>query len=502
MAAKKNIQALTFKQWLSEWDQLKFEPESSRNKPAPTMYMFSLPASQLRSLCGVFPRRREGSDVSGIQRGHDKDRSGLIRDFVRYGYPYCELSGKQRGSFDASNLKKPGWLPTAIVVNILTEKDERRGKKVNQKDLMALSSSSGSICEISLPENFAEPGWLPTDFPPMEVIDGQHRLFAFDPKDLTEDFELPVVAFHGLDMGWQAYIFWSINVSPKKINPSHAFDLYPLLRSQDWLEGFSETYVYREARAQELTDILYRHKSSPWHMRINMLGEKRQAQVTQAAWVRSLFNTYLSSGKGRAAKGLFGCNLSPTEGPLSWSRAQQAAFLLSIWNELRVAVKKKTLGWAEALRNSEKRQALDLGDEQDSAFSGAVSLLNQEQGVRGVLAISNDVFFHNALEWELASWEIDEVNDKETGDEDVLYAIESIKQQPFFPKLTALANVLAEFDWRSADAPDLSYEQKMEKRALRGSGGYTQFKQHLLRFIAGSENEFQKLASLLAVNED
>lgn len=502
MANKNKLSALTFKQWLIEWDQLKFEPEFSRKKPAPSMYMFSMPASQLRSLCGVFPRKREGNDVSGIQRGHDKERSELIRDFVRYGYPYCDLSSKQRNSFDASNLKKPGWLPTAIVVNILTEQDERRGRKVNSADLMTLNHTDGSICEIALPQEFSKAEWEPTDFPPMEVIDGQHRLFAFDPKELTEDFELPVVAFHGLDLGWQAYIFWSINVSPKKINPSHAFDLYPLLRSQDWLEGFSETYVYREARAQELTDILYRHEKSPWYRRINMLGEKRQAQVTQAAWVRSLFNTYLSSGKGRGAKGLFGCNLSTTAGPLPWTRAQQAAFLLTVWEQLRIAVKNKNPVWAEAIRKNEKRQSLDLGDLHDEAFAGPASLLNQEQGIRGVLAITNDLFFFKADDWQLAAWETDEVADKETDDLDVSNALDSIEQQPFFQKIATLANVLAEFDWRSADADELSYEQKMEKRALRGSGGYAQFKQHLFRFIGSTENDFRQLAEVFAAGDE
>lgn len=502
MANKNKISALTFKQWLNEWDKLKFEPEFSRKKPAPAMYMFSMPASQLRSLCGVFPRKRDGNDVSGIQRGHDKDRSELIRDFVRYGYPYCELSGKQRNSFDASSLKKPGWLPTAIVVNILTDEDERRGKRVNPADLMALDNSDGTVCEITLPQNFNDATWEPTDFPPMEVIDGQHRLFAFDPKELTDDFELPVVAFHGLDLGWQAYIFWSINVSPKKINPSHAFDLYPLLRSQDWLEGFSETYVYREARAQELTDILYRHEKSPWFKRVNMLGEKRQGQVTQAAWVRSLFNTYLSSGKGRAAKGLFGCNLSATDGPLPWTRAQQAAFLLAIWEQLRIAVKNKNSDWTEAIRKNDKRQSLDLDDSYDEAFAGPVSLLNQEQGIRGVLAITNDLFFHKANDWQLARWETEEVADKETDDLDVSLALESISKQSFFQKISSLAHVLAGFDWRSADADDLTYEQKMEKRALRGSGGYAQFKQHLFRFISSTESEFQPLAEIFSAGDE
>lgn len=94
--------------------------------------------------------------------------------------------------------------------------------------------------EVVLPVGSDDANWEPQGLPPIEVIDGQHRLFAFgETSDLPDDFELPVVAYYGLDVGWQAYLFWSINVSPKKINPSHAYDLFPLLRTQDWLESVS-----------------------------------------------------------------------------------------------------------------------------------------------------------------------------------------------------------------------------------------------------------------------
>ena len=49
-------------------------------------------------------------------------------------------------------------------------------------------------------------------------------------------YELPVIAFQGLDVTWQAYLFYTINIKPKRINASLAYDLYPLLRVQDWLE--------------------------------------------------------------------------------------------------------------------------------------------------------------------------------------------------------------------------------------------------------------------------
>jgi hypothetical protein len=194
-----------------------------------------MPARQLRALSGVFRRERQQGVASGIQRGHDRGRSAQIADYVRSGYPYSEMSQARRDTFDSQDLKKPGWLPTAVVVNILTKDDVRRGKRVAPDELVTLRFTDNNVGELSLPKGFASQSWEPSQLAPLEIIDGQHRLYAFVSEDLPGEFELPVVAFHGLDIGWQAYLFWSINVSPKKINPSHAFDLYPLLRSQDWL---------------------------------------------------------------------------------------------------------------------------------------------------------------------------------------------------------------------------------------------------------------------------
>jgi hypothetical protein len=95
------------------------------------------------------------------------------------------------------------------------------------------------LVKLRMPKTFTGGDWEPETIFPLEVIDGQHRLWAFEDFDPGEDFELPVVAFFGLDRSWQAYIFWSVNITPKKINRSLAFDLYPLLRQEDWLDSFA-----------------------------------------------------------------------------------------------------------------------------------------------------------------------------------------------------------------------------------------------------------------------
>ena len=122
------------------------------------------------------------------------------------------------------SLRKPGWLPTAIVVNILKPDDRRYRLRVYDDDIINISDQADDISAlVTLPKDFPGMNWAPTELHPIEVIDGQHRLWAFDDPKLQEDFQLPVIGFHGLDISWQAYLFWTINIRPKRITPSLAY---------------------------------------------------------------------------------------------------------------------------------------------------------------------------------------------------------------------------------------------------------------------------------------
>src|SRR5690606_10350701 len=141
-----------------------------------------------------------------------------ISRFVRYGYPWSDLSETKRKSGEYKDLRQPGWLPTAIVVNILTEGDKRRGQTVSKEDLIKVEDLSKVTAELRLPPRFTGRTWKHNAIPPIEVIDGQHRLWAFEDAALSDMYELPVVAFIGLDLSWQAYLFYTINIKPKRIN--------------------------------------------------------------------------------------------------------------------------------------------------------------------------------------------------------------------------------------------------------------------------------------------
>ncbi|MCP1197260.1 DGQHR domain-containing protein [Acetobacter senegalensis] len=496
------VQAIRFKQWLSEWDEFDFDPAQHRRKPDDHILLFSMPAVQLRALSGVYRRMRDENGGEGLQRLHDPKRSNAIRDFVRFGHPYSSLPNAARNN-EAAAMRKPGWLPTAIVVNILTKNDERRGRKVAPSDLVHLKIEEPNRAELILPYDDRLKQWTPQELEPFEVIDGQHRLWAFDEalKDgtLPGDFELPVVAFTGLDVGWQAYLFWSINVSPKRINPSHAFDLFPLLRSAEWLETLSDLRIYRQARAQELTEILYSQPESPFFNRINMLGESSKtappgAKVTQAGWVQAITTSFLSTGSGRSAKGLFAANITMSQGPLPWSRPQQAAFLILVWSYIRDAITALKPEWARALAKPNGQETLD--NSLDVAFTGNRTMLNQEQGVRGILTVANEIFYGLA-QIDPVRFDLDTsiLAGTATTADDVTLAIQELKNSPLAACIQDFSQRIVGFDWRSADAPGVSDADQLLKRAFRGSSGYVALRKQLFSLLSTGGGIIANIAS-------
>jgi hypothetical protein len=481
----KPVPALAVKQWLPEWEKVPFSAKHHRRRPDPEFYVFSLPAAWLKSLSGISRRTTEGgllrSRDLGIQRRHDENRSGEIREFVKYGYPWSELSDTKRESGKFDDLRKPGWLPTAIVVNILKRGDKRRGLEVAAKDLIEVADQGKEGVILSLPRSFKGGTWEPSGLHPIEVIDGQHRLWAFEDGNINEGFELPVVAFLGLDISWQAYLFWTINIKPKRINASLAFDLYPLLRTEDWLERLEGHSIYRETRAQELTEALWSFSESPWYQRINMLGESGMEvpMVSQAAWIRSLMASFVKAWEGRrvAVGGLFGSEVGKDSEVLPWNRVQQAALLTYIGKSFRDAIRHSKEAWAVELR---KEAGTLFQKEEDAAFYGPHSLLTTDQGIRGLLTVTNDLCYVNAEELKLGRWKGG--SGGEASDEPALRnALKSLGAEPVARFLVEIANCLKGYDWRTSSASGLSEQERVRKAALRGGGGYKELRQDLLR---------------------
>jgi hypothetical protein len=496
----KEILALRAKQWLIEWEKVEWCSSERRSRPQQWFYLFNVSAANLKALSGIYARttkgRVRGAEDLGIQRRHEAERSQEIARFVRYGYPWSDLSKRKRESNEFADLRKPGWLPTAIVVNILRANDKRLGKCVDESDLIHVEDLPSGTAKIILPKSFSGPKWKCKTISPVEVIDGQHRLWAFEEASYRGEFELPVVAFVGLDISWQAYLFYTINIKPKKINASLAFDLYPLLRTEDWLTRFEGHIIYRETRAQELVDLLWSHPQSPWHNRINMLGEPgyRGTMVSQSAWIHSLLATYIKSWEGRGVRigGLFGSPVGSQKLTLPWSRLEQAAFLIVMGRCFREAIKSSEHPWMKALRSASNVSAVK--DDGDPAFYGSHTLLNQDQGIRALLYATNDLCYVRADSLSLADWgggSYFEGNDQKKVSE----AIELLREQTkIMGFLKEMGKMLANYDWRASSAPGLSKDEALAKAAFRGSGGYKELRRHLIRYLSKKHGEIGEAA--------
>ena len=496
----REIPAIKVHQWLREWDHVKFDKSDhpgTRRTPPRHFYVFSMAAEELRALSGIERRSAEveiGHTDTGIQRRHDSDRTKEIQDYIRFGFPHAVFRPQDRTKVEYADSKMPGWLPTAIVVNIFNPDfpDVRKGRRVAEGDHVRIQDGEGVSATVILPDGFETLPWQPRELPPMEVIDGQHRLWAFDDPGEFEGYELPVVAFDGLDLTWQAYLFYTINIRPVRINASLAFDLYPLLRTENWLEHEQGPRVYRETRAQEIVRSLYTHQESPWYHHINMLGDPGRRMVRQAAWIRSLLATYIkpTSGQRTPIGGLFGALNVDHDLALDWHGAQQVAYLIYLGRTLRDQIRTMPQDWSEATRSdghSGQQEGLD------PAFYGRHSLLNTDQGIRGFLSITNDICVTNLDGLKLREWTAETFGSPD--DENaVSAAIQSLSAHSEIHSIDELVTELAMFDWRTSSAPKLDDTQRTVKLAFRGSGGYREIRRRLLLHLADGESSASQSA--------
>jgi DGQHR domain-containing protein len=497
------ISALVVNQWLQpEWDQTVFHPVPPRGEPEQHFYLFTISAYQLKKLTGVYRRDPDmppAEDI-GIQRRHDESRSAEILRYIQHGFPLSRIDRKKLvNPLEESSLRMPGWLPTAVLVNILTQRDQRgpKERRVRTEHLVKVHPN-GTTAEIELPRGFEDEDWQPA-IHPIEVIDGQHRLWAFEePEDeeWDEEFkekigqlEVPVVAFHGLDATWRAYLFYTINQLPKRIDTSMVFDLYPLLRTQEWLLRFEGPNIYRQTRAQDLVILLWGHPESPWKGRINRLGGSRtKGEVTQAAFINSLMASFIKSyygGPRAPIGGLFGSPKGQHETQLNWTREQQAAFLIRVWQAIQRAVENSKAKWAMVLlrRHQNNRHTL---------FSGPETLLATDQGVRGYLAVLNDTLWvaYENSDVVLDSWDWVRraKHDDNAAVSDALASLDTSLQDAL-ALVDRIAAPLASFDWRIASALSANDPQFARQASYRGGSGYKTLRRELLIHLANEADQ-------------
>lgn len=478
------IPLIKITQWLNAWDAADWAPDEGLGKPTEYFFVGSIRIDLLRKLAGVrrrdSVRRQNREPIAGYQRVLDKERAEKIHRYMFYGFP---LSSQP--SLDPEkhkDLMKPGWLPQAVLINLIPPGGRRpKGKGYAElpKERAVSIEKRGEHYSLNIPKVAIES--VDDALEPIEIIDGQHRLFSLEnDEELPGTFELPVVIFNDLTPEWQAYLFWVINVEPKKINTSLAFDLYPELRNQKWLERGETVKIYQEHRAQEMTETLWRHPQSPWHGRIELQGRRIDGHVSNAAMIRSLMSSYVRKwGPEDKVGGLFGSvDRDGKSYVIRWTRNQHAAFLIFVWKELHKVVKQTNNQWTTACRehfSSLKKEVQTLTNPYnlDPAFADGTSLLATDQGVRAILVVTNAILQSNYASLGLMDWE-SSATTTEIDDDLVEELIKSLDSQGLLQKFVhAMFDVLVRYvDWRTSAAPGLSDEAQKHQAAYRGSSGY------------------------------
>lgn len=501
------IPLIKITQWLSTWEKSQWSPQEGLSKPPDHFFVGSIRIDLLRKIAGVRTRdlamRKRREALSGYQRILDTDRAQKIHRYMLYGYPISS-----QPSLDPSkhtDLLKPGWLPTAVLINVMAPGEQRpKGSgylKLPEERALKIEDVQGAF-SLNIPDQAMQ--LIDGALEPIEIIDGQHRLYALESDEsLRGTYELPVVVFNNLSPEWQAYLFWVINVEPKKINTSLAFDLYPELRNQKWLERGEAIKIYQEHRAQEIVETLWRHEASPWRDRIELHGRRIDGHVSNAAMIRSLMSSYVRQwGPDDKIGGLFGSvDKDGHSYVIRWTRNQQAAFVIFLWRKLHENIKKANTEWINDCRNQFATQDLDTQNKinpfrLDPAFAGAVSLLATDQGVRAILVVTNALLQFNYDALGLASWERPATT-SEIDDELVSELVDSLSSQANLAGfLDSVFGVLVNhLDWRTSAAPGLSDEAQKHQAAYRGSSGYRMLQKDCLSaLIAHSEKEIRYLS--------
>jgi DGQHR domain-containing protein len=198
-----------------------------------TFYLFAISARKLLEI--AYTSERTQYNRTETQRGLRPERL------------------KEIGRFLTSNGSNPPLLPNAIIVSLSSQSYFRDGRI--------------HIRRCPAGEAF--------------VIDGQHRLWAFNPEYSGDtDLDVVVTAFIDLDDSSKAFIFRSVNGNQRKINPSLVYDLIPMLRD-------TESVAFEDKRCHDLVVLLNETPDSPWKDRISMVGGGGRI-ISQSSFISAL----------------------------------------------------------------------------------------------------------------------------------------------------------------------------------------------------------------------
>lgn len=224
------------------------------DQPLGTFYAFSLSADTLNLLTYSQPAEvmarmeqesedhRGGYSIFGTQRGESKKRLDEIASFIQ---------------------TTEATFPNAIILAANYDKD---GQYLEDESKRWIAEGSKDKCyTLKIPS---------LDAPSASIIDGQHRLHAFNrvPEDApNRNMELLCVVFLELPTPFHAYVFATINFNQKKVDRSLAYELFGFDVDERPPQSWSP-----ETLAVYLSRLLNTDKESPLYRCIFPAAESEQ----------------------------------------------------------------------------------------------------------------------------------------------------------------------------------------------------------------------------------
>ena len=132
-------------------------------------------------------------------------------------------------------------------------------------------------------------------------------------------------------------------------------------------------------------------------------------------------------------------------------------------------------------------------ENKDPAFYGNSTLLNDDMGLRGFLNVANDLCYVQASDLGLESWGAEGAG-PDPDELSVSECLKSLAKHPVTPFLHRMCQCLAEFDWRASSAESLTDDQRRQKAAFRGTGGYKELRLLLLAHLASGKGDVKAAA--------
>ena len=194
-------------------------------------YSFVIEPEKLLKLAYIAHRgKRNIESLDSYQRMAKKKRLNKIAEYIH---------------------EKKGIFPTNIVLNIQTDSPLRFDKAA---DMAGKNAILGEL-------------YLPNIYQCAQVIDGQHRLFAFSNLEESKTATIPVIAFENLDSATQAQLFIDINGEQVKVPKNQLLDLHSEL---NW--NSDDPNLRLDALLANLVKHLDKDKNSPLRDKVIKIG--------------------------------------------------------------------------------------------------------------------------------------------------------------------------------------------------------------------------------------